>query len=74
MIPALRNGELDLIVHYSHPTSPTEGLVCERLFDDEYVVCASVKHRLAEGSYFGRTRPGAMGIDRPRSFRTPAAA
>lgn len=47
MIPALRNGELDLVVNYLLPTSPTEGLVCEHLCDDEYVVCASVKHRLA---------------------------
>jgi len=57
MIPALHNGELDLIVHYLPRASssahsdeavrPIEGLVCEALFDDEYVVCASAKHRLA---------------------------
>ena len=47
MIPALRDGALDLIVNYLLATSPPEGLVCEHLFDDEYVVCASVKHRLA---------------------------
>jgi DNA-binding transcriptional LysR family regulator len=57
MIPALHNGELDLIVHYLPRASssahsdeavrPIEGLVCEHLFDDEFVVCASTKHRLA---------------------------
>jgi len=46
MIPALRNGELDLIIHYS-PATPPEGFVCEHLYDSEYVVCASAKHRLA---------------------------
>src|SRR4051794_16325356 len=46
MIPALRNGELDLIIHYL-PVSPPEGFVCEHLYDSEYVVCASAKHRLA---------------------------
>jgi DNA-binding transcriptional LysR family regulator len=48
MIPALRNGELDLIVNYYLGTvAPIEGLVFEHLYDDENVVCASVKHRLA---------------------------
>lgn len=57
MIPAVHNGELDLIVHYlpraftsahsDEAVRPIEGLVCEHLFDDEYVVFASVKHRLA---------------------------
>ena len=46
MIPALRNGELDLIVNYVIPPLP-EGLVSEHLFDDNQVVCASTKHRLA---------------------------
>ena len=47
MVPALRNGELDLIVNYLPPALPTEALVWEHLYDDEYVVCASLKHRLA---------------------------
>jgi len=46
MVPALRNGELDLIIHYL-PVTPPEGFVCEHLYDSEYVVCASAKHRLA---------------------------
>lgn len=46
MVPALCNGELDLIIHYL-PVTPPEGVVCERLYDSEYVVCASAKHRLA---------------------------
>jgi DNA-binding transcriptional LysR family regulator len=46
MIPALRNGELDLIVNYI-PASPPENLVYEHLYDDEFVVCASSAHRLA---------------------------
>jgi DNA-binding transcriptional LysR family regulator len=46
MLPALHNGELDLIVNYL-PASPLEALVCEHLYDDEFVVCASAKHRLA---------------------------
>ena len=46
MVPALCNGELDLIIHYL-PVTPPEGLVCEHLYDSEYVVCASAKHRLA---------------------------
>lgn len=46
MIPALRNGELDLIVNYVIPPLP-EGVVSEHLFDDNQLVCASTKHRLA---------------------------
>ena len=46
MVPALRNGELDLIFNVI-PDSPDEGCVQERLFDDEFVVCASADHRLA---------------------------
>jgi DNA-binding transcriptional LysR family regulator len=46
MVSALCNGELDLIIHYV-PVTPPEGVVCQHLYDSEYVVCASVKHRLA---------------------------
>jgi DNA-binding transcriptional LysR family regulator len=46
LVPALCNGELDLIIHYL-PTTPPEGVVCEHLYDSEYIVCASTKHRLA---------------------------
>ena len=50
MIPALRNGELDLIVNYGMP-QPPEGVVSEYLYADDQLVCASTKHRLA-----GRSR------------------
>jgi DNA-binding transcriptional LysR family regulator len=46
MIPALRNGELDLIVNYVIPPLP-EGVTSKHLFDDDQLVCASTKHRLA---------------------------
>jgi len=45
MLPALSNGELDLVVNYLRPALP-EGLVQERLYDEEMVVCASADHRL----------------------------
>ncbi|MBI2294545.1 MAG: hypothetical protein HYU76_00525 [Betaproteobacteria bacterium] len=45
MIPALRNGELDLIVNYL-PASIPEGIVQEHLYDDEFVVFASAGHQL----------------------------
>jgi DNA-binding transcriptional LysR family regulator len=35
-----------LIIHYL-PVTPPEGFVCEHLYDSEYIVCASAKHRLA---------------------------
>jgi len=68
MIPALRNGELDLVVHYLLATSSSEGLVYEHLFDDEYVVCASVKHRLA-----GRKRVTLAELARERWVLTDPA-
>jgi DNA-binding transcriptional LysR family regulator len=46
MLPALRNGELDLVVNFLLPSLP-EGLTQEHLYDDEMVVCASADHRLA---------------------------
>ena len=47
MIPALLNGELDLIVNYLRP-SAIEGLVQEHLMDYEQVLCASADHRLTK--------------------------
>jgi DNA-binding transcriptional LysR family regulator len=44
MFPALHNGELDVIVAYFRPS---EGLVGEQLYEEEFVACASTKHRLA---------------------------
>lgn len=43
---ALRNGEVDLLITMMRASSE-HGLVQEHLYDDEYVVCASVNHRLA---------------------------
>jgi DNA-binding transcriptional LysR family regulator len=48
MIPALRTGELDLLINYPPRTMSREGLIEEPLFDDEFVVVASAKHRLAK--------------------------
>lgn len=47
MIPALRRGELDLIVGYAPRALPREGLVEEPLFEVEFVVVASSDHPLA---------------------------
>jgi DNA-binding transcriptional LysR family regulator len=46
MLPALRNGELDLIVNYVTLQTP-EGVTCEYLYDDDQFVCASSNHPLA---------------------------
>lgn len=46
LLPALRNGELDLIVN-AMPGRPYEDLVQEHVYDDEFVVYASARHRLA---------------------------
>ena len=47
MVPALCNGELDLIFNVI-PDAPYSGCVQEHLFDDIFVVCASADHRLAK--------------------------
>lgn len=47
MIPALRRGELDLIFGYPPRALPREGLVEEQLFEEEFMVVSSAKHRLA---------------------------
>lgn len=47
MVPALYNGELDLIFNVI-PDSPYAGCVQEHLFDDVFVVCASADHRLTK--------------------------
>jgi DNA-binding transcriptional LysR family regulator len=47
MVPALCNGELDLIVNY-HPPRLPEGLVFELLFNDRYVITAAADHPLAK--------------------------
>jgi len=47
MLPALRRGELDLIVGYAPRALPQEGLVEEHLLDEEFMVVASASHPLA---------------------------
>jgi len=47
LLPALRDGNLDIIVNHVAQI-PYEELVQELLFDDEFVVYASVNHRLAK--------------------------
>ncbi len=65
MVPALCNGELDLIFNVI-PDSPYAGCVQEHLFDDMFVVCASADHRLAKRKRFhGRTRARAVDALRP---------
>ena len=48
MIPALRMGELDLLVNYPPRIMSRAGLVEEPLLEDEFVVVASIKHPLAK--------------------------
>jgi len=47
LVPALRKGEFDLIVS-GIPSLPHEDLVQERLYEDEFTVIASTRHRLAK--------------------------
>lgn len=46
LVPALRTGELDLIVHDA--AAPQADLVHEHLFDDSFVTIVSANHRLAK--------------------------
>src|SRR5207248_1486936 len=46
MVPALKNGELDLIVNYGWLRAP-HGIVFERLYDIDSMVCAATRHRLS---------------------------
>lgn len=45
--PALRKGELDMVFNVASGF-PSDGLIEEPIFQDEFVVCASVRHRLAK--------------------------
>ena len=47
LVPALRNGQLDLAV-VNLATPPYEGIIQEHLYEDEFVVYASTDHRLAK--------------------------
>ena len=55
MIPALRRGDLDLIVGYAPRALPREGLIEEHLFDQEFMVIASATHPLAGRRTLGLT-------------------
>lgn len=47
LVPALRNGDLDLIV-IATAIVPDDDVIQEHLYDDDFIVCASVNHRLAK--------------------------
>jgi DNA-binding transcriptional LysR family regulator len=47
LLPALRKGDLDIVVNHILQTT-YEDLVLETLWDDEFVVYASTRHRLAK--------------------------
>ncbi len=47
MVPALVNGELDLVINYYAGSSRVEGILYEHLYEDNQVVCAAANHRLA---------------------------
>jgi len=47
MLPQLCKGELDVVFNFIG-AAPRPGTVHEHLYDDELVVCASAKHRLAK--------------------------
>jgi len=47
LVPALRNGQLDLIIT-SLATPPYEDIIQESLYEDEFVAYASADHRLAK--------------------------
>ena len=47
MLPALANGELDMIFNVI-PDAPFPGCVQEPLFEDEFVVCAAADHPLVK--------------------------
>ena len=46
LVPLLRNGDLDIVVNHI-TTTPQPDLELEPLWDDEFVVYASIEHRLA---------------------------
>jgi DNA-binding transcriptional LysR family regulator len=48
MVPALRTGELDVLLNYPPRNTTREGLIEETLYEDEFVVIASRTHRLAK--------------------------
>jgi len=52
LVPALRRGELELIVG-GIPEREDEDLVQEALYEDDFIVCASARHPLAHGKRLG---------------------
>jgi len=49
ILPALRKGELDVVINHVSPMEPV-GLKWSALYEDEYVVCCSCDHKLAARS------------------------
>jgi DNA-binding transcriptional LysR family regulator len=47
VLPALRSGQLDLVIQYLYPQAPPAGLVYIPLYEDETVPCCARTHRLA---------------------------
>jgi LysR family transcriptional regulator of gallate degradation len=47
MVPALRRGELDMIVGYAPRALPRDGLVEEFLFEQQFMVIAAATHPLS---------------------------
>src|SRR3954468_17053136 len=65
--PALRKGDLDLIVNVMRPEAPGEFSYVP-LYDEEFVVCGSRKHRLA-----GRAQVSLLELSRERWASSGAA-
>src|SRR5262245_12030048 len=47
VLPALRSGQLDLVIQYLYPQAAPTGLVYIPLYEDETVPCCARTHRLA---------------------------
>jgi DNA-binding transcriptional LysR family regulator len=47
VLPALRSGQLDLVIQYLYPLAAPTGLIYIPLYEDETVPCCARTHRLA---------------------------
>jgi DNA-binding transcriptional LysR family regulator len=76
LLPALRGGDLDLIVS-GIPVPPFDDLVQERLLEEEIVVFASAGHRLAKRKHITVSdvarEQWAMTAVNPEGWRLPQA-
>lgn len=48
LLPALRHGELDVVVNHVRQAPLYHGLICQPLWNNEFVVYCSITHRLAK--------------------------